>query len=110
MPTAYSKIAQLTIPILTTYNVNRFIMVQLAKDINLNDKQIQELVEFLKHNLDPALPNLSRITYERIIKRVEKLKEVIIRPMEDLMEEIKEFSHGLQEYEKSTIMDTTFFV
>ena len=50
------------------------------------------------------------ITFERILKRVDELKEVIIRPTEDLMEEIKEFSHSLQEYEKSTIMDTTFFV
>ena len=49
------------------------------------------------------------IIFERILKRVDELKEVIIRPTEDLME-IKEFSQSLQEYEKSTIMDKSFFV
>ena len=105
---AYGKITQLKIPILTMYNVNELIMVQLAK--NINNKHIQELVESLKRSLDPALRDLSMIIFERILNRVDELKEVIIRPTEDLMEEIKEFSHSLQEYEKSTIMDTNFFV
>ena len=105
---SYSTIAQLEIPILTTYNVHELMVVKLAKDID--DKYLQDLVESLKHNLNPGLGNLLWETSKRIVKRLNGVKEEIIRPMEDLMEEIKEFSYSLQEYERSTIMDTGFFM
>ena len=105
---AYHKKAQLKIPILTTNNVYDLLIVQLAKDID--DVRMQEFVESLKHDLDPGLRDLVSMTFERIFTRVNEVKEKIIEPMEDLMEEIKEFSHSLQEYEQSTIMDTDFFM
>ena len=60
--------------------------------------------------VDPGLSNLVLETSKRILTRLNRLKGEIIRPMEDLMEEIKEFSYSLQEYERSTIMDTDFFM
>ena len=104
----YNRIVQVKLSILTTRNVRELKMVQLAEDID--DARMQELMESLKHSLNPALPDLVQLTFQRILGAMNEVKEEIIKPMEDLIEEVKALSKSLHEYKESTIMDTNFFM
>ena len=108
MVKAYKQLVQLKIPILTPYNVYDLLMVQSVKDVN--DARMQEILDSLKHDLDPGLTNLVKITFQRILDSVKEVKEGIIEPMEDLIEEIKALRKSLREYEESTIIDSNFFM
>ena len=108
MVKAYEQLVQLKIPILTTHNVYNLLMVQLVKDVN--DARMQEILESLKHCLDTGLVSLVRLTFQRILDSVNEVKEEIVKPMEDLMGEIKVLRNSLHEYEESTIIDSNFFM
>ena len=104
----YHKIINQKIPLLTTYNVDDLILVKLAKFVE--DSEMQELVESLKHGLDPSFLKLIRLTFERISAALNGVREEIIKPVEDLVDELDRFHNSLYRYEKSTIMDIDFFM
>ena len=104
----YHKIINQKIPLLTTYNINDLILVKLAKSVE--DSEMQELVESLKHGLDPSFLKLIRLTFERISAALNGVREEIIKPVEDLVDELDRFYNSLYRYEKSTIMDIDFFM
>ena len=108
MVKAYEQLVQLKLPILTPNNVHDLLMVQSVKDAN--DVRVQEILESLKHGLDPGLVSLVKLTFQRILDSVNEVKEEIIKPMEDLMEEIQVLRKSLCEYEESTIIDSNFFM
>ena len=108
MVKAYEQLVLLNLPILTNYNVYDLLMVQSVNDVN--DARMQEIVESLKHGLDPGLVTLVRLTFQRILDSVNEVKEEIVKPMEDLMEEIQALRKSLREYEESTIIDSNFFM
>ena len=108
MVKAYEQLVQLKLPILTTYNVYNLQIVKSVKDVN--DVCMQEIVESLKHGLDPGLVSLVKLTFQRILDSVKEVKEEIVKPMEDLMEEIQALRKSLREYEESTIIDSNFFM
>ena len=108
MVKAYEQLVQLKLPILTPYNVHDLLIVQSVKDVN--DAHVQEILESLKHGLDPGLVSLVKLTFQRILDSVKEVKETIINPMEDLMEEIQTLRKSLREYEESTIIDSNFFM
>ena len=89
-------------------NVHDLLMVQSVKDAN--DVRVQEILETLKHGLDPGLVSLVKLTFGRILDSVNEVKEDIIKPREDLMEEIQALRKSLREYEESTVIDSNFFM
>ena len=104
----YHKIINQKIPYLTTYNVHDMMLVKLAT--SMKDLEMQELVESLKDGLDPSFLELIRLTFERISDVLNEIREEVIKPVKDLLEEFDKFHDSLYRYEKSTIMDTDFFM
>ena len=105
---AYEQIVKFKVPILNTHSVYELKMVQLAEDVD--DGSMQEMVESLKYSLDPGLTRLTHLTFQRILETVTEVRDEIVQPIEDFIEEIKGFSNSLVEYERSTIMNIEFFM
>ena len=50
------------------------------------------------------------MSYHKLITGVEDIKEDVIRPVEDLVGKITEFSQTLKDFQESLKIDTDFFM
>ena len=104
----YNRILSFDYPILNSYNIYNLPFVKAAAAID--DREIQELVQSLRDNVDDNLMQLWDISYSKLIAGVGDMKADIIRPVEDLVGQILQFSQSLEQFQKSLKIDADFFM
>ena len=95
-------------PIINRENVYELEMVKKAAAIN--DSRMQEIVDNLKVDVVHYLPELIRECYDRLIESMRDIRDGLIRPIEAVVEQLDEQIDELENYQKSTRMDTDFFM
>ena len=104
----YKKIFSFDFPVLNSYNIYNLPFVKVAASID--DNEIQHLVQSLKNNVNDNLMELWDMSYHKVITGVEDVKEDVIRPVEDLVGKVTEFSQTLKDFQESLKIDTDFFM
>ena len=93
--------------IISPYNVHELELVE--QSVALNDSHLQEIVDSLKSDVT-HLPELVAECYDRLIKSMEDVTDGIVKPVEDVLEQLQELRQDLRIYTTSTEMDTDFFL
>ena len=104
----YRKIFSFDFPVLNSYNIYNLPFVKAAAFID--DNEIQHLIQSLENNVNHNLMELWAMSYHKLITGVEDIKEDVIRPVEDLVEKVTEFSQTLKDFQESLKIDTDFFM
>ena len=93
--------------IITPYNVHELELVE--QSVALNDSRLQQIADSLKSDVT-YLPELVAECYDRLMKSMEDVADGIIKPVEDVLEQLHELRQDLRIYTTSTEMDTDFFL
>ena len=103
----YSTLVSLKLPILNTHNIYELDLVKQAGA--LDDPRLQHIVDSLKSDVT-HLPELVEECYDRLIRSMEEVIAGLVKPVEDVLEQIDELRNYLKIYQTSTRMDTDFFM
>ena len=104
----YKRYITLEFPLINIQNVYELELVEKAAAIN--DSCMQEIVNNLKIDVTIFLPKLIRECCSRLIRIMEEVTEGLIKPIEDVLEQLDELGNDLEIYRTSTRMDTDFFM
>ena len=102
-----SALVSLKLPILNKYIVYELELVKYSGD--LDDSRMRELVDSLKSDVT-HLPQLVAECYNRFIKSVEEMTNALVKPIDDVLEQLQELRSDLKIYQASAEMDTDFFM
>ena len=103
----YNTLISLKLPIVNTHNVYELELVKQSG--SLDDFRLQEIVDSLKSDVS-HLTELVSECYDRLIKSVEEMTTALVKPIEDVLEQLQELRRDLRIYQASTEMDTDFFM
>ena len=103
----YSTMVSLKLPILNTHNIYELELVKQAGA--LDDPRLQQIVDSLKSDVT-HLPELVEECYNRLIRSMEEVIAWLVKPVEDVLEQIDELRKDLEIYQTSIRMNTDFFM
>ena len=104
----YKRFVTLEFPLINIQDVYELELVKKAAAIN--DSRMQEIVDNLKLDVTTFLPELIRECCSRLIKIMEEVTDGLVKPVEDVVEQLDELGNDLEIYRTSTRMDTDFFM
>ena len=104
----YKRFITLEFPLINIQNVYELELVEKATAIN--DSRMQEIVDNLKLDVTTFLPELIRECCSRLIKIMEEVTDGLVKPIEDVLEQLDELGNDLELYRTSTRMDTDLFM
>ena len=71
---------------------------------------MQEIIDNLKVDVIHYLPKLVRECHHRLIESMMEIRKDLIRPIEDVLGQLDKLIDELEDYQKSTRMNTDFFM
>ena len=104
----YRILLTVDFPVINKENVYELELVKTAAAIN--DSRMQEIVDNLKVDVIYYLPKLVRECYKRLITSMEEITGKLVKPVENLLEQLNKLRNDLEIYQTSTNMDTDFFM
>ena len=104
----YKRFITLEFPLINIQNVYELDLVE--KVAAINDSRMQEIVDNLKLDVTTFLPELIRECCSRLIKIMGEVTDGLVKPIEEVLEQLDELGNDLEIYRTSTRMDTDFFM
>ena len=103
----YHEYVTMDMEVVNTKNVYELELVKAAGSVN--NSELQEIVDGLKSDVKD-LPDLTRLTFNKMMSSMEEVIDDVVKPIEDVLLQIQQLRNELDVYQKSTRMDTDFFM
>ena len=103
----YNYLISLKLPIVNTHNVYELELVEQSDA--LDDYRLQGVVDSLRSDVT-HLTELISECYDRLISSIEEMTTSLVKPIEDVLEQLQNLRRDLRIYQASTEMDTDFFM